>query len=304
MTQYKGIYHYFYKNLSSRIIFKFMKRVLMLIVAGLLVWIILSYAGARYASHPKLVDLPEASHFFDFPVEEITLQTTDNVRIEAWYIKGNSAKAVVLTNGIKGNRRGLVERAKLYAEAGFGVLLIDLRGTGESEAQPISYGWYERHDIHVATDFLRKKDYTHIGAHGISLGAAATVYGLQEQPDYAFVVLESCYGSVRDALNNRLEMKHIPRFSTMFMQKFSEWHLGVTMQELRPTNYIKSAQMPVLILAGDSEQRVKRTETESLYANCASSNKTLHYIKGAKHVDLLNHSPEVYRKIISGFLIE
>ncbi len=283
---------------------KIMKRVLMLIVAGLLAWIILSYAGARYASHPNLVDLPEPNHFFDFPAEEITLQTSDNVQIAGWHIKGDSSKAVVLTNGIRGNRRGLVERAKLYQEIGFGVLLIDLRGTGESEAQPISYGWHERHDIHAATDFLQKKGYTRIGAHGISLGAAATIYGLQEKPNYTYVILESCYGSVRDALNNRLEMKHIPRFSTMFMRKFSEWHLGVTMQELRPTDYIKSAQMPVLIIAGDSEQRVKKSETEALHTNCGSSNKSLHYIKGAKHVDLLNHSPESYHEIFYDFLDE
>jgi len=209
-----------------------MKRVLMLIVAGLFIWIVLSYVGARYASHPKLVDLPESGHFFDFAVEEITLQTADNVRIEGWYIKGDSAKAVVLTNGIRGNRRGLVERAKLYAEAGFGVLLIDLRGTGESEARPISYGWHERHDIHAATEFLRKKDYTHIGAHGISLGAAATVYGLQEQPDYAFIVLESCYGSVRDALNNRLAMKHIPRFSAIQRVAFGSNHARTLSDQL------------------------------------------------------------------------
>jgi len=276
---------------------------LFVIVAGLLVWIILSYVGARYASHPNLMNLPEPSHYFDFSIEEITLQTSDNVRIAAWYIKGDSTRAVVLTNGIRGNRSGLIGRAKLYAAAGFGVLLIDLRGTGESEAQPISYGWHERHDIHAAANFLRKKDYTHIGAHGLSLGAAATVYSLQEQPDYAFVVLESCYGSVRDALNNRLKMKKIPRFTTIFMQKFSEWHLGVSMQQLSPADHIKSAQMPVLIMAGDSEQRVKKSETEALYANCGSSEKSLHYIKGAKHVDLLNHSPETYREIIE-FLIE
>jgi len=279
-----------------------MKRVSFVFVAGLLIWIILSYAGARYASQPNLVELREPGHYFDIPVEKITLQTTDNVRIEGWYIKGDSAKAVVLANGIRGNRLGLIERAKFYAAEGFGVVLIDLRGTGESEAQPISYGWHERHDIHAAADFLRKKTYTHIGAHGISLGAAATVYGLQEQPDYAFVVLESCYGSVQDALNNRLKMKHIPRFTTVFMQKFSEWHLGVTMQELQPTEYIKLAKMPILILAGDSEQRVKRTETEALYKNCGSPEKSLHYIKGAKHVDLLNHSPEAYRQNIRFFI--
>ena len=280
-----------------------MKRVFMLIVSGLLVWIILSYAGARYASHPNLVDLPAPNHFFDFPVEEITIQTTDNVRIAGWYIKGDSAKAVVLTNGIRGNRSGLVERAKLYAKTGFGVLLIDLRGTGESEAHPVSYGWYERHDIHAAIDFLQKKGYTQVGAHGISLGAAATVYGLQEKPDYAFMVLESCYGSVRDALDNRLKMNRIPRFSTIFMQKFSEWHLGVTMPELRPADHIKSARMPVLIIAGDSERRVKKSETEALYANCGSPDKSLHYIKGAKHVDLLNHSSQAYREIFTDYLI-
>lgn len=281
---------------------KIMKRISVLIFLGLILWVILSYAGAVFASHPNLVQIPDAGHFFDRAVEEVKITTKDNVRITAWYIKGDSTKAVVLANGIRGNRSGLVGRAKLYADEGFTVLLIDLRGTGESDKQLVSYGWYERHDIHAARDFLRKKGYKNIGAHGISLGAAAVAYGLQEQPDYAFMILESCYGSVKEALYNRLEMKGVPKFTTVLMQYFNEWQLGIAPEQLAPPKYMSLATMPVLIMAGDSEKRVKLSETEALYTQCNSSEKQLHYFKGARHINLLNYAPEEYKKVWRKFV--
>jgi len=281
---------------------KIMKRLTMLVFLALLLWIILSYAGAVFASHAKLVELPEPNHFFDIDVEEISIKTTDEVNIAGWYIKGDSSKAVVLANGIRGNRSGLVDRAKLYAQQGFGVVLIDLRGTGESDKQLVSYGWYERHDVHAATDFLRKKGYKNIGAHGVSLGAATIIYGLQEKPNYRFVILESCYGSVQEALYNRLEMKGVPKFTTVLMQRINEWQLGVEPEKLRPTDYVSSVKEPVLVMAGDSEKRVKKSETETLYAQCGSSIKQLHYFKGATHIDLLKYAPEEYLKVWRGFV--
>jgi len=281
---------------------KTIKRLSILFFLALLVWTMLSYVGARYASHPNLVDLPDSNHFFDMEVEDVEIKTEDGVRIAGWYIKGDSDRAVVLANGIRGNRSGLVDRAKLYVEEGFGVLLIDLRGTGESDNQPVSYGWYERHDIHAATDFLRKKDYENIGAHGVSLGAAAIAYSLQEQPNYAFIILESCYGSVKEALYNRLKMKGVPRFTTVLMQYFNQQQLGVKSEQLQPTKYMSLAKMPVLIMAGDNERRVKKPETEAIYAKCGSTEKQLHYFKGAKHIDLLGFAPEEYRKVWRGFV--
>jgi len=278
------------------------KRLTILLFSALAVWAILSYVAAYFASYPNPVQLPPPDKFFDVEVEEVNITAKGDVNIAGWYIKGDSTKAVVLANGIRGNRSGLIDRAKLYAKHGFGVLLIDLRGTGESDPEPITYGWNERHDIHAARDFLRKKGYKNIGTHGISLGAASIIYGLQEQPDDAFMVLESCYGSVQEALDNRLEMKNVPKFTTLLMQRCNECQLGIKTEQLRPVDYISSAQVPVLMIAGDREKRVKRTETETLYQRCGSTQKRLHYIKGATHIDLYKFAPKKYEKVWTDFM--
>ncbi len=278
------------------------KKLLMLLISGLLVWIIGSAAAMMFVCKPRPVKMPDTSKVFDLPVENVSLKTTDDVNIGGWYLPGDSTQAVVLTNGIYGNRRGLVTRAKYYAEKGFAVLLIDLRGTGESQAEPISFGWYERHDVLAAFQFLENKGYETVGVHGISLGASAVTYSLQESPDYDFVVLESCYDDMKNALNVRLDLYHVPRFCSGLMKYMTERRLGVNMETLRPLDYVPNMTMPTLFIAGDSEIKVKKTETESLFAQCGSTNKNLYFFKGAKHQDFFAYDEVEYKRILSNFL--
>ncbi len=278
------------------------RKLVILLILGLLAWIIVSYIGAVYVSLPNPVKIPPSSKVFDFPVENVSLTTSDNVRIEGWYIPGDSSKAVLMANGIRGNRRGLIERAKLYQELGIGVLLIDLRGTGESQKEPIAFGWDERKDIIAAKDFLIEKGYSAIGAHGISLGASAITYSLQEEMRYDFVVLESCYDDIRNALNSRLKIYHVPKFCVWLMNKIGEKRLGIKMDQLRPVDYVSKLDVPVLFLAGDSEIRVKKTETETIFKKCASNDKILYFFEEAKHIDFLAFNAKKYQEVWSKFI--
>ena len=56
------------------------------------------------------------------------------------------------------------------------VVALDFAGSGLSEGEYISLGWYERDDVKVVTDYLRESGRTStIGLWGRSMGAATAL---------------------------------------------------------------------------------------------------------------------------------
>ena len=247
----------------------------------------------------------EGSEYFEVALTDLQLQSKDGTQISAWYIQqSDKKKAIILMSGLRGNRTAMVNRAKIYLEKGFTVLLPDLRGTGNSEPRLITFGWKERWDLHAAYDFLKTEGYTDIAVHGQSLGAATIVYGFQEITDYKFVVLESCYDNIDQALINRVERFHIPMFLFKALYFFTEWRIDATIDDLRPEDYLHLCKAPTLMMAGDSEIRVRKKETEKLFAKCGATKKELHFFKGAKHVNFLAYDSVEFRHVLEGWLLE
>ena len=111
-----------------------------------------------------------------FPNEKIqdwNLTAKDGQQISAWFIKKDTSKVVILLAGKGGNRLSLMNRAQLYLDKNYSVVLPDLRGTGNSKADVVTIGYNERFDLLACVDTLQKLHYTKIAAHGHSLGAAA-----------------------------------------------------------------------------------------------------------------------------------
>ena len=95
----------------------------------------------------------------------------------------------------------MTKRADFYYKNNYNVLLQDLRGTGKSGGDAITFGWHERKDLLAAFNFLKEKNgIDTIAVHGLSLGAATITSRYQEKPDYYSVVLESCSGNIENAL--------------------------------------------------------------------------------------------------------
>ena len=66
------------------------------------------------------------------PHERVTFPASDGVRLSGWYIASRNGAAIVLVHGGGGDRQGTIRHARMLAEAGYGVLLYDARGRGES----------------------------------------------------------------------------------------------------------------------------------------------------------------------------
>ena len=109
---------------------------------------------------------------------------------------------MLVVHGGGSDRKGSVAHAEMLARHGYGVLLYDARGRGESDGTPNGYGWDWGKDVAGALDFLAQRDDVdpqRIGALGLSTGADVLLEVAAERDDFAALVTDgAAAGSFED----------------------------------------------------------------------------------------------------------
>lgn len=93
----------------------------------------------------------------------------------------------------------------MLARHGYGVLLFDRRGEGESEGDPNGFGWAGTRDVQAAISFLQGRpevDDDRIGGLGLSVGGEVMLQAATETDDLKAIVSEGAgIRSVREAVD-------------------------------------------------------------------------------------------------------
>jgi dienelactone hydrolase len=109
---------------------------------------------------------------------DVAIRTADGVDLAAWYVPSTNRAAVVLVHGAGSTRSNVLSEAAVLAEAGFGVLMVDARGHGDSDGRAMDFGWHGDADVAAATAFLGTRpdvDRDRIGAVGMSMGGEVAI---------------------------------------------------------------------------------------------------------------------------------
>ncbi|MFK7816041.1 MAG: alpha/beta hydrolase [Gammaproteobacteria bacterium] len=151
--------------------------------------------------------------------EDLTLNTIDNEKINAWYIpakksKTDSKKTVLFFHGNAGNISHRLETIKIYNNLGLDFLIIDYRGFGLSTGKPSEQGTYI--DADTAWEYLteqRKLTPQEIIIAGRSLGGGVAAE-LAKKVRPAMLILESTFTSMTE-----VSAKHYPFMPTSLIVK-------------------------------------------------------------------------------------
>ena len=128
------------------------------------------------------------------PHRDVTFPATDGVRLSGWYVPGTNGAAIVLVHGGGGDREGTIRHARLLAASGYGVLLYDARGRGESGGHENAFGWQLGPRRARRGRLPRGSGVRHIGLLGLSTGAEAVVTEAASDPRVAAVVSDGLQG--------------------------------------------------------------------------------------------------------------
>ena len=110
--------------------------------------------------------------------EDVWMVAGDGTRLAGWYVPSTNRAAVILRHGAGSTRSSVLDQAGVLARHGYGVLLTDARGHGESQGRAMDFGWNGDTDIAAATAFLASRpevDPDRIGIVGLSMGGEEAI---------------------------------------------------------------------------------------------------------------------------------
>lgn len=242
-----------------------------------------------------------------FEFEDVTLTGPDGVTIAGWYIPSQNGAAVILLHGYDGNRAGELPRAAMLARAGYGVLLYDMRGHGESSPVVRSYGWADVVDVDTAVTWLQSRDDVdpnRIGIFGFSLGgqvalrAAAQLNGIQ-----AVAADGAGLANNDDTPPLRTPIEYMFRTGNGIVFKGVEWRTEFEQPEaVIDTIADVSPRLLFLIAAGESEEMEPRIE--QFFYEHAQEPKTIWFIPETEHGGGSKARPEEYAERLVSFFDE
>jgi pimeloyl-ACP methyl ester carboxylesterase len=157
-------------------------------VAGILLtyYVVVAIGAALWITGKPRI--PVAS--FAVPHENVTFRSADGVRLAGWYVPSRNGAAIVLVHGGGGSRDGLRLHAAMLARHGYGVLLYDERGRGQSGGRSNGFGWDWPGDVDSAVTFLERHGVRHVGVLGLSTGAEVALTSAADDHRIAAVVAD------------------------------------------------------------------------------------------------------------------
>lgn len=212
-------------------------------------------------------------------MDEVRLTTADGLELIAWGQPPSTADKpwVVIFHGNAGTIAGRAFKARVFLDAGYGVMLVEYRGFGGNPGKPTQVGLFA--DARAALTHLAGQGAVgkKLVLYGESLGSGVAVAMAHEaatggQP-VAAVLLEAPFSSAADVAAGYYPF--LPA-RLLLKDKFDSWSI------------IQTIAAPLFIAHGDRDRTVPQRLGRKLFAQAHEPKQAL-WLEGAGHNDLYEH---------------
>lgn len=265
-------------------------------------YVLFPIGAAIYITHTprEPIDAP-----FAVPHEDVAFETEDGLTLRGWYAPSRNGAAIVLVHGSGSSRLDTREHAGLLAEHGYGVLLYDARGRGESEGDPNGFNWTWQPDVDAAVEFLHARpdvEDGRIAGLGLSAGAEVLIESAARRADLRAVVAEGAglraYGDLLDVPGGG-KWVTLPQTTVMLAasQVLSGW------PEARSVgDFVGQGAPGRVLLISAGRGAAEEEDLNPLWAERARGRVQLWELSDGEHTAALDEHPEEYERRVIGFV--
>jgi dienelactone hydrolase len=236
----------------------------------------------------------------------VTFSTSDAVRLSAWYLPSRNRAAIVTLPGSGSTRTATLRQATVLAEHGYGVLLVDPRGQGDSGGRAMDAGWYGDRDVAAAVGFLQRQPEVRpssIGVLGLSMGGEEAIGAAGGDRRIRAVVAEGAThrtaadkaGWLPGGLTGALQ-RDMDRITYGVAALFTSAPVPGTLRESIKTS---GGTQFLLIAAG---RGVDEPEVAAYLRAAAPDRVQVWNVPGASHTHGLAQAPQEWSRHVLGFL--
>ena len=255
-----------------------------------------------YRSYTNLLEPRDAK----LPQEDVSITTPDGVRLSGWFIpsKRKPRGTVIYLHGVGDCKTAGVALARVLHQKGFHVLLYDSREHGESDGNYCTYGFYEKHDVSTAIDFLKKKRVKtgSIGIFGTSMGAAVAIQAAAVDNRIKAVAAEASFTDLRTiSVDYQRRIVKLPwHFLRNVAMSRSQKIAHFKARDVSPITDVRKLSIPILFIHGMDDRLINYEYSKTLYHH-AQEPKDLFLVPGASHQDLWEVAGSSYENKIIDF---
>jgi hypothetical protein len=288
------------RRLDERPVRRYLRRALVGVVAAFgVLFVVMPVAFAIVANHKARAPVEKLD--LGRPYVDVSLMTGDGLRLAGWYVPSRNGAAVIAFPG----RKGPARHARMLVRHGYGVLLLDRRGEGESDGDFNARGWGGEPDLRAAVAYLSGRSDVRdgrIGGLGLSVGGELLLQTAAHDARLRAVVSDGA------GLRSAAEQKHMPGTPPEPLR----WIAPITMEtaagvvladHLPPTDLTdlmpRIAPRPVLLIRG-----MEGNDDETLnraYRDSGGPTAALWELPRAGHTGGISAAPVEYERRVVGF---
>jgi alpha-beta hydrolase superfamily lysophospholipase len=237
--------------------------------------------------------------------KRVVLHGHGDAAIEAWITASSRSKgSVLMFHGYAEAKDSLLPMARVFHEAGYGLMLVDFYGSGGSSRSDTSIGYYEAEDVaaafHGASRIPLERP---LVLYGVSMGSSAILRSValnSINPDA--LILESPFDRLLTTVKHRFEELNAPSFPGAHLLTF--WggaEMGFDAFGYNPVKYAGAVRAPTLIMIGDRDQYVRIAEAQAILKNIPCDNALVTF-PGVRHESCFLADRERWKSTVADFL--
>lgn len=239
---------------------------------------------------------PGKSPVFDNPkkynldYEDVTFKARDGVTLSGWLIKGGTDKVIIQSHfGVQCSRCGFtqegkgmmknvlwtsdihfLDQAKYLVEAGYSVLMYDMRNHGNSEQNGwVTWGLEERKDVVGAVKYIAEhptyKDAS-IGLLSICMGQGASTFAFGMEPELKEIKNLKAMISVQPLTYDYfVKAMGMPNFLVKAGNKYNKNKRNISLDGDSFLPYVKDISVPTLVIQNSNDPMTNMGMVDQYY---------------------------------------
>ncbi len=289
--------------------------ILVLLIAG---YLAVGAIAADKLAHGKRVFTTDTPLAHGMSYEDVDLfARQDGTKIAAWYIPAidNQADeispAIVMVHGWNASRTNgfnqrFLDMAEALHQSGFSVMMIDMRGHGQSADAHFTFGILERREVMAAVDYLLARGHQSgkIGLLGTSMGAASVIGAAAEDPAVGAVVTDSLFADAYPVVRNLwVDKSGLPMIFLYPTRLLYYIENGIDLANARPVDEIREiAPRPLFLIHCEKDTHIPNEQFQQLEQ--AAPWAQTWSVAECRHAEIYEFVPDEYNQKVVKFFTE